>query len=396
MIYKKYLLLTIIILLLTSCTGKREINDLALVMAVGLDKGKDGGVEVTVQVVRPGDARGQTGAPSGNTGDPIWAVSAEGKTIFEAIRNLAEFSTRRVFWAHNYAVVINEDLAKEGIQDIIDFFTRNPELRMRTWVIVTPNEAKQVVSTLTGLEVIPGEAIDKLFRYSSITSAAPKTELLDIQRAFLGESTEPVVARIKLVDRGVSNKKEGQQGAINQIKLSGAGIFKDAKMIGTISAEETKGLLPFIEKVESGVTVLKCPQDESKTISLETKYNKFSVIPSYKNHQPSFHIKMDVETELVESACPFTLKKQREVKELENILEDQLKNEIETIINKAQKEYKVDFLELGNVFNNKFPSEWKKIKDNWNQQFVETKITVDVTAEIKSSVLLYNPTKSGK
>lgn len=396
MSYIKYLQLFLIVLLLTSCNSKREINELALVMAVGLDKGKDGGVEITVQVARPADARGQTGAPSGNTGDPLWSASAEGETIFKAIRNLAEYSSRRIFWAHNFVIVINEDLAKEGIQDILDFFTRNAELRMRTWVTVTPNKAKDIVSTITGLEIIPGEAIDKLFRYSSITSVAPKTDLIEVQRAFLSESTSPVVARIKFIDRGVSNKKEGQEGPVKQTKLSGAGVFKDGKLVGTISAEDTKGLLPFIEKVESGVTVLECPKDESKTISLETKYNRFSVKPSLKNNNPSFAVKMNVETNLVEAGCPFSLKNQQEVKELEKELEKKLKNNIEKVIQKAQKEYKTDFLELGKVFNNKFPSEWKKFKNNWDQEFVDAKITVDVKAEIKSSVLLYNPTKSGK
>ncbi|WP_442595800.1 Ger(x)C family spore germination protein [Neobacillus sp. D3-1R] len=396
MMFKRWILLFLTILILTGCASKREINELALVMAVGLDKGKDGGVEITVQIARPADARGQTGAPSGNTGDPIWSASAEGKTIFEAIRNLGEFSTRRIFWAHNFIIVINEDLAKDGIQDILDFFTRNPELRMRTWVTVTPDKAKDIVSTMTGLEIIPGEALDKLFRYSSITSSAPKTELLEIQRAYLSQSTEPVIARIKLVDRGVSNKKEGQEGSYKQVKLSGAGVIKDSKLVGTLSAKETKGLLPFIEKVESGVTVLKCPSDDEKTITLETINETFSVKPSYKNKRPAFKVKMDVETNLVEAGCPFSLKKEHEVNELEKELEKELKGNIDDVIKKAQKEYKADFLELGKVFNNKFPAEWKQMKNHWEQEFVDAKITVDVNAEIKSSVLLYNPTKSGK
>ncbi|HLO11675.1 MAG TPA: Ger(x)C family spore germination protein [Pseudoneobacillus sp.] len=396
MIFKKYLPIILSLFILTSCGAKREINELALVMAVGIDKAKDGGVEVTVQVARPADARGQTGAPSGNTGDPIWAASAEGKTIFEAIRNLAAFSTRRVFWAHNFAIVISEDLAKEGIQDVLDFFTRNQELRMRTWIIVTPDKAKEVVSTLTGLEVIPGEAIDKLFRYSQITAVSPKSELIDVQAAFLSESSEPVIARVKLVDRGVSNKKPGQQGAYQQIQLSGAGVFKGEKLVGTLSSEETKGLLPFIEKVESGVVVLKCPRDESKSITLETKHEKFDVIPGYKKNKPSFLIKMKLDTDVVEASCPFTIDNNQEVKELEKELEKSVKENIETVVKKAQKEYQSDFLELGKVFNNKYPSEWKKMKNTWPQQFADAKVKVKVDADIRSAVLLYNPTKSGK
>lgn len=168
-------LMIFVVFSLTGCLGKREINDLAMVMAVGIDKGENGQVKITTQIVRPADSRGSTGAPSGQTGDPIWSATAESETLFDAIRNLSTFSSRRVFWAHNYAIVINEDYAREGIGDVVDFFTRNPELRMRTWVMVTPDEASKLVSTITGLEVIPGEALNKLFRYNRISVQAPRT-----------------------------------------------------------------------------------------------------------------------------------------------------------------------------------------------------------------------------
>jgi len=221
------MVICLVVLMLSGCkTGKREISDLALVMAVGLDKGNDNLIKVTTQIVRPADARGQTGAPSGQTGDSIWSASAEGETIFQAIRNLSTFSSRRIFWAHNFVIVINEDLARDGIKDIIDFFTRNPELRMRTWVVVTPDEASTVVSTMTGLENVPGEAIEKLFRYTTISVQAPKTQMIDLQAAYLSESSEPILARARLIDRGVSNKKPGQAGSVEQVELAGAGVFK--------------------------------------------------------------------------------------------------------------------------------------------------------------------------
>src|SRR5687768_2804645 len=101
----------VLLVLLAGC-GKQELNQMALVMAVGLDKDKSGTYRVTAQIVRPADARGSTGAPSGGTGEPVWTASAEGRSIFEAIRNLSRFSSRRVFWAHNKVIVVGEELAK--------------------------------------------------------------------------------------------------------------------------------------------------------------------------------------------------------------------------------------------------------------------------------------------
>lgn len=401
---KYVLLFVILIIFLSGCTGKKEINELALVMAVGIDKIedskegdlKDKGYEVTIEVARPADARGQTGAPAGSTGDPIWSASSQGATLFEAIRHMASISTRRVFWAHNYIIVINEDVAKDGIKDIIDFFTRNPELRMRTWVAITPNKAKDIISTMTGLEVIPGEALDKLYRYTDISGAAPRSELLDVQSAYLSETTQPIIARVRLIGRGVSNKKQGQAGAIKQVELEGAGVFKGDKLVGILDRDDSKAAVLFIEKVKSQIVVLSCPKDPEEKITAEIVHDRFNVTPAYENGKPTFTVDFQAFVNVVEAGCPFSIENEDDVRAVEKELEVTVKGTIEKLLTKAQKDYKSDFLELGQRFNNKFPREWKTIKKTWGSTFSDVEFTVNVDAKVKGGVLLYNPTRSGK
>ena len=391
------LLVVILISLLSGCAGKTEINDLGIVLAVGLDKGKqEGTIQLTAQIVRPADARGQTGAPSGQTGEPIWSTTATGDSIFSAIRHLGRHSSRRIYWAHNYVIVINEDLAKEGITDIIDFFTRNHQLRMRTLVVVTPDPASKLVSTISSLEVVSGQAINDLFLYSSITNAAPKTEVLDLQSAFLSDSTHPVLARLSLKEHGISTKEPTAKPSIKQIELDGTGVFKNDKLVGTIEPDDTKGLLFFLENVESGEVVAPCPSQPDKSMTVELKYQRFDVTPTYKDKQVGFDVGLKSLVQLVEAGCPFSVKDQQQVKELEKEIEKNLKDKIENVVNLAQEEYKVDFLGLGKVFNNRYPAEWKDLVHNWEAEFTEATVNVQVDVQIKSSVLLYKPTQSGK
>lgn len=387
-------LMMLIVFSMTGCLGKREINDLAMVMAVGIDKGENEQVKITTQIVRPADSRGSTGAPSGQTGDPIWSASAEGETLFDAIRNLSTFSSRRVFWAHNYAIVINEDYAREGIGDVVDFFTRNPELRMRTWVMVTPDEASKIVSTLTGLEVIPGEAINKLFRYNRVSVQAPRTQMIDVQSALSIENVEPVIARVSLIQKGVSNKKPGESGAFDQIELKGAGVFKGEKLVGTLGGEEVKGMLPFVEKLETGLAVLECPTNDTKKLSIELEEHNFKVTPALEDGKPKFKVHYDVKGSIVEGDCPLTIKDRPKIKNLEKQVEQQIKEQIDTIVNKAQTEFRSDFLEFGNVFHNRYPAEWKKIKNEWRSVFPDVKVETSTNAEITDSTLLINPARN--
>lgn len=383
------------VLMLSACeVGKRELGDLALVMAVGIDEGKEKGLKkVTIQVVRPADARGQTGAPSGQTGDPIWSASAEGETIFHAIRNLSTFSSRRVFWAHNFVIVINEDLAREGIKDVIDFFTRNPELRMRTWVVVTPEKASAVVSTMTGLETVPGEAFDKLFRYTPISTQAPRTQMMDLQAAYLSESSEPILARALLINRGISNKKPGQAGSVDQIELAGAGVFKDDKLVGILKPVEVRRILPFIEPLDTGVLILKCPDDKDKKLTVELKNQKFKVKPSLKDNKPVFDIYYETDASVVEAACTISLDDRKKVKDLEHQMNITVKKELTAVLDKAKNEYKSDFIELGKVLMNHYPYEWRTIGPKWEDTFPTVAINIHIQSEVVDTVLLKKPTK---
>ena len=391
---KLILILSVLVTLLSGCLGKTEINDLGIVMAVGLDKGKeDGTITVTAQIVRPADARGSTGAPSGQTGEPIWSISASGDSIFEAMRHLGRHSSRRIYWAHNYAVVISEDLAKEGISEIIDFFTRNHQLRMQTLVAVTPDPASEVVSTMTGIEVVPGQAINDLFLFNSLTAAAPQSEIIDLQKTYLNESSQPVLARISLGKHGISNKEPTAEPTMKQIELAGAGVFKNGKLVGTVKPEDTMGLLFFIENAKSAAVVTPCPDNPKQSMSVELKTENFHVTPTYKNNQVGFDTKLKAVVQLVEAGCPFSIADEKQVKQLEKQLEENLKEKIEKIVQLAQKEYKADFLELGETFKNRYPGEWKEIVSKWEDEFSEATLNSKVEVKLTSSALLYLPTK---
>lgn len=391
---KFVLILSALVMVLSGCLGKTEINDLGMVMAVGLDKGeKKGTIKITAQIVRPADARGSTGAPSGQTGEPVWSITATGDSIFDAIRHLGMSSSRRIYWAHNYAVIINEELAKEGVNDIIDFFSRNHQLRMQTLVMVTPDSASEIVSTLTGIEVIPGQAINDLFLYNSVTASAPQTQIIDLQQAYLNETTQPVLARISLKESGISNKKPTAEPSLKQIKLDGAGVFKNDKLIGTISSNDAMGLLFFLENAHSSAVVTHCPDQPEKAMTVELKYENFDVTPTYENNQVGFDIKLNSVVQLVEAGCPFSIENETQVKQLEKQLEENLKGKIEKILQLAQEEYKSDFLELGETFKNRYPAEWKDIVSKWEDEFTEAKMNIKVDVQLTSSALLYLPTK---
>ncbi|OIJ10092.1 hypothetical protein BKP35_13315 [Anaerobacillus arseniciselenatis] len=374
--------------------GKEEIDDLAMVMAVGVDKAENGEIWVTAQVVRPADARGDAGV-GGTEGDPIWTATGEGKTIFEAIRNLARFSSRRIYWGHNAIIVISEEVARDGIVDVIDFFTRNNELRMRTWIVVTEKKANEVVAVKTGLEVIPGRSLDRLFRYSPIVAEAPRTDVMSLSASYIGEHVHPYLAMVRLRSRGVDPENPKEFGSIPQIELSGIAVFRDDQMVGRLNPRESRGFLWFVEDVGNAIIPLSCP-DEEGPVSVELRDNRFQLTPNYKNGKVSFIATVETVTDLVELGCPTELEHSEVMEDLESDVAAYIKKDIEVMLEKVQKEFKVDAIKLGRAFQAKYPQYWNDLKDDWDEIFPEIEVKVNVKVELNNPQLLENPTRKGK
>ena len=108
------LLLVCLLLSLSGCWSRREIETLGFVMAMGIDKAQEEGkLQLTMLVAKPFALGG--GEKSNPQEAAVWIFSSTGDTVFEAIRNGNSQSPRRLFFAHNRWVLFGEELAREGI-----------------------------------------------------------------------------------------------------------------------------------------------------------------------------------------------------------------------------------------------------------------------------------------
>lgn len=120
---KKFYLLLMIFLsctLTTSCWSRREIENLGFVMGFGISKTDEGLYTVVVQVANPNAIVAD--APIQREAYTI--MEAQGLTVFDAVRNLSMIAGRRVYIAHIQALLIHENIAKEGLNEVIGFWYR--------------------------------------------------------------------------------------------------------------------------------------------------------------------------------------------------------------------------------------------------------------------------------
>lgn len=354
----------------TGCWNAREINELAFVLSIGIDKADDG-FKVTAQIASPETySKTPSGTAAGEKKKPFWMVSSTGKTIFEAIRNMASISSRRIFWSHIKVIIIGEQLARSNTLEIFDFFSRNPELRLRTLVAVTPEEAGKVLEVVPKMDKDPAIYLEKIIENKNLTGKSYGIMLKDFLEDYLDPNVGPVTSRI-ILDK---SKLEPV------LKTSGAYVFDGDKLTAPLKEENTRGLLWIRNKMNDSIMVVDCPYDDSPT-TLEIKKAKSSFKSYLDNEVPHFTINVNVDAVLTEQSCLTDFNDKQKLGELEKALESDIRKDIESTIAMA-KDLKVDFLGLSRIMHRQHRSEWHQISSNWNKLFRNTEVTVAVKVDI--------------
>jgi spore germination protein KC len=398
------ILLVIIIAILIGtpgCYDRSEIDTLALVAGVGIDRAKDKDkVKVTAQIIKPTQIKAQ-GAQGEGGNKPYWVVTTTGYTIFDAIRKFPEQTGRKLFWAHNMVVVFGEEIAREGIDNYLDFFNRDPELRKRSWVLVSKSaEAREVLEVEPELERIPAIVMSLMVEAGKINAKIAAADLKQFTERLVTPEVCSFASRVELVEEKrtkqeeILAKKTGGMEPKKKMRVSGAVIFCNDELGAWLNGRETRGLLWVLGQVKSGIIVVSSPgSSKEKKVSLEITEAESKIIPRFEAGEPVIDIEIKEESNLGSQMSKKSLVTVDMLKKLEKGQTMVIKNEIEMIIKKAQ-EANSNVFAFGQAFHREFPDRWKEMKKDWDNIFPQLQVNVKVKSKIRRVGLVKKPSLS--
>ena len=189
----KKIFLIIIILLLTGCYDQKELNTIAIMTATEINKIDDQFI-INVQVVNP-----QSSDKTVNIQAPFIIYTGKGKTIHEAYREIKRQSSRFLYPNHMQILIINENLAKENISQIIDFFLRVPDIRTEFNVLIGKNE--NILNITTPIDDVSGISILETMKtnnkYLGVTNFVTFNDLANMN---LNKNLQIVIPSIEAVN----------------------------------------------------------------------------------------------------------------------------------------------------------------------------------------------------
>lgn len=377
------ILVCCVCLLLTGCWSRRELNELAITVGLGIDKIGDRFI-VSAQVVDPGQVAMQSGGGANRV--PVTVFQESGTTIVETLRKMTTSAPRRIYLSHLRMLIIGEEMARSGISETLDFLSRAHETRTDFFIAIAKGtRAYDILNVLTPLEKIPA---NHMF-YSLETSAqfwAPTHGIfLDEMVNNLSEQGKsPAVTGIQL--KGSPSKGDSLNNILSvtpfsELEYAGLGAFLEDKLIGWLDEDESRGFNYIQGFVQQSIGHIDCP--DGGRIATDVIRTHTRVKGSVVDGQPSILVRVYAEGDVAEVSCGIDLQNPDAIMKLNKQINKKLATLIDGPIRKAQQELKTDFLGFGNVFRKTYPKEWEQWRTNWNEIFVAMPVQVEVDYRIR-------------
>ncbi|WP_052339272.1 Ger(x)C family spore germination protein [Gorillibacterium massiliense] len=368
------MLLTLIVLVQGGCQQGADFNNRAFATGLFVDRTKDGQVEMTLAfplVNRLGV--GLPGSSGSQTGKPFAGVTKIAPTLSEAAYAIQLDLSRRISWGHTRVVVIGQDYAKSGINDLLEWIVRLPSFHMQSYVLVAPGKARSILELTPVFERTAVEALLKILKQNIVLD----TNIL----AFVSSSP--------YTDTAVSNLTVGNVKMISEnnkrspwVGTSGAVLFRNNRMVGSVNRDQAIALSLF--STPSPLDLYSVPKGKSNEIFSARLYETNTKIETKKDGEHiHFRLKVRGHAMLSQVKTPLNLFNRETLNSMDEKLSQRVKSLLDQAIRES-REKEADVLGLGNYVEWRYPDYWGKIKNNWRQEYGKgVEIESDVKLEIK-------------
>ncbi len=376
-----------------------SIDNLAYVLAIGIDKGLDNYLEVSFQFSTTANS-----AESGSSEKtPVIMDSVSAPSLSTAINLMNSYMGKELNMSHCKIIIFSEELASEGISKEIYTLINDTQVRPSANIVVSKCSAKSYIEkTSPELDHFISKYYETFANSSKYTGFKPDATIGDFFNSLICKTCQPYAILGGLTTEKPANQEdnyiqenynvkanqtpiEGENGSENV----GIAAFKDDKLVGELCAIETVSFLVLKNRIDRFLISIPDPDDtdnyldiylnpkENTTVSIDTTTSS-----PYVKVKTGFSGKIYSMTKNSKYLQPETLSNISESCNayLESVLNDYLY--------KTSKNLKSDIngfgkYALGNFFTTQDFDDY-----NWLENYQNAFFEVQVDTSIKSGMLI--------
>lgn len=376
---KRIKFLILLLPLLSGCYNYRELNELGITTAVSIDY-KDNNIYVIAEVINP--IKQQDASSSNNS--PFVNYNSSSSSLQDAFRKVVLESPRQLYAAQLEIIVLSEEVVNNHLEEVLEYFARDPEARTEIKIIVAKTEDSTKAITLQTLltSLSSSNIIKSLDLQSKVLGMDYPVTLNELLNMYIDPYLEVVLPSMTLYGNyEIGDEKENITTSSPKaiVKIDGSTITKDNKILGYLDLEESKILNLINGKLKE--TIIKMNYYDGYII-FEPNRIKVSRELDIKNNIIKINISGYSKTKEIQSNI--NLKDPKEVKKLNKALNMELEKKITDTFNSIREKYDTDVFGFQELY---YRTNYKYFKENCTNWYED--IYPKIKLEVKANVRLY-------
>lgn len=367
-IAKMIAILLLCSIFLTGCFSYIDINRVIFVTALIIDVDEEGAPIFIAEAFHSF----RSNESNTERGNRVFYKS-KGETVFDAVRQLNSYSSYKLNYTQNRAIIFTERAAKHGLKEFLDFLHRDQELLIRTFILIyIGNDPEELM-----------EANLKENEYLGL---------------YLYETQEnPVLAGQRAIERFnqyLNNRLKGRKVDIlttfthdkimgeDKINIAGAAVMQEDKLVSILSNDEVRIYHLFMDTLHTGLLIVPHPVYPDKKVVLEVLGGNTKT--SIKMEEDTIILKksIDIRTTFAETQESIVLDEDT-VEKLQQEAAFKIENEAKELFN-LYKEMGIDLFEVQDIFETKYP------QVTIPNVMEATDLEIDVNVKIEGSTDILN------
>ncbi|MRN55148.1 Ger(x)C family spore germination protein [Paenibacillus monticola] len=367
-------LILLLLINLTGCWSKVELDELIFIYGLYIDSGKEPGtVEVTISAPLPNRLMSgqQSGSGSGD-GKTYTTVSKTAATLPEAISSIQKDLTRQLNLAHIKVVVIGKEYAKQGISELLEWFKRDPGFPLGTFIMASPGSAKEITHLTPIFEQQPSQVLMEFAAERFMFDTTVKDCLL--------AEANGMGFVMNYLSFGMKSETTEQGKPEYWAGIQGAMLFQDGKMEGTLKVKKSKALSWAGGHLRFPHYSITWDDGKSTATAIFISSKSSKAVTMFKN-RPVFKVQLKGRMSIIFMKDT----KNRTLDKVEHLIVTKLQNIVTEDVAKAiqkTQEAGTDVLQLGMLMEWNYPKKWEKLREQWNDYYAHD-ADIQVTADFQ-------------
>ena len=400
-----FILVIIFIMAFSSSYFSLSMDNLAYVLAIGIDKSDENKLKVSFQF--------STASPVAESGSTEKAPSVidtvEASSLSTAINLMNNYLSKQVNMSHCKVIIFSEELAKEGISSEIYTLINDTQVRPSSNIVITKTDANYYMQkTQPQLENLIAKYYEIFTNSSEYTGFMPNATIGEFFNTLICKECEPFAILGGVIASNSQNDQSSNSSSTNNaqrdysIKSShspisgetdseniGVAVFKGDTLVGELDALETISFLSIKNKADRFLISIPDPTTSNSYIDIYmTPENTTQIKVDTKTGSPYIQVSLRFTGRIYSMENNENYLKPEVLELISDSCDSYLESTFSNFLYKTAKEFHSDILGFGKSASSNFFTIEDFENYNWLDSYQDSFFDVDVNTSIKSSMLI--------